>query len=147
MPRVRGPYHHALRELLVSKHREKVFTQESLARATGKNQSTMGQYLRPNGTAGTLDLDEADAALDHIGSSLKAFIVDPAHAITRPAATLSPIAADLWEMLRRMPEDQLKVFRNLARSVQKLSSGRANRSTTRRAPVQARPTRKTAGKR
>lgn len=76
MSAMRGPYHRALQTLLEQARKAGKLTQESLAEDVEKEQTTVGKYLRDK--AGTLDLDEADAALRHVGSNLRAFINDPA---------------------------------------------------------------------
>lgn len=72
-PRKEKPLHARLQALLQERWKAGAFDQVSLAKAIGKDQTTVGQYLR-NGKAGPLDLDEAAAALEHIGSSLADFI-------------------------------------------------------------------------
>lgn len=76
---MRGPLHCHLQALLAAAWASGVFTQAHLAEAIGKKQPTIGEYLRDTPRAGTLDLDEASAALESIGVSLHAFIV-----VTRP---------------------------------------------------------------
>lgn len=143
---MRGPYHRALLGFLLSRWAEKTFTQESLALAMGKDQTSIGKYLKDK--AGPLDLDDADAALTHAGSSLKAFIADQANAIIRPIAPLSPVAKKLWMMLQAMPDDELTIFLGLARSARSLSSRRTGtRSARTRAADQSRTVRKTGGTR
>lgn len=71
----RGPLHQRLIALLNAKIDEGVgITQDSLARDVGMHQTTMGGILKFD--KGTLDLDEASAALAHIGSSLDEFLRD-----------------------------------------------------------------------
>lgn len=133
MPHVRGPYHQALLKLLLVKYAERAFTQESLALATGKEQTTIGQYLKPTGKAGTLDLDEADAALAHIGSSLKAFLTDPSTAVTpRRTPQISPVAKQLAVALQGLPDEVLRVVLATARAERARLRHTKIRSTARR---------------
>ena len=72
---MKGELHQQLRALLKAATDTGAVTQESLGRAMGeKSQTSVGQYLRDERRAGALDLDEAAAALHHIGSSLEDFI-------------------------------------------------------------------------
>src|SRR4051794_753479 len=69
------PLHGRLQRVLQDAWKRNVCTQDSLARAIGKTQTSVGQYLLANDKkSGPLDLDEAAAALHHIGSSLADFI-------------------------------------------------------------------------
>ena len=69
---MRGELHQRLITLLRDQKASGAFTQESLAKAVHMHQTTVSGILHKN--AGTFDLDEAAAALQHIGSSLDAFI-------------------------------------------------------------------------
>jgi hypothetical protein len=71
---VKGELHRRLQERLHKAWREGAFKQESLSVQMEKSQRSISQYLRGTSDAGALDLDEADAALRHIGSSLKDFL-------------------------------------------------------------------------
>lgn len=101
-PPVRGPYHRLLFGLLSEKYAQRAFTQESLGAAVEKDQKSIGNYLNDKNGA-PLDLDEADAALAHIGTSLKAFIADPAHVV--PAPHVSQVARALETALRALTDD------------------------------------------
>lgn len=69
------PLHRQLRAFLRTEWQAGRCTQESLAAAVGKSQTVIGQYLLLNDAkSGALDLDEADAALRHVGSNLTDFI-------------------------------------------------------------------------
>lgn len=117
MRRVRGGYHQALKRLLLMKYAEKAFTQESLATVTHKDQTTAGQYLKAKGKAGTFDLDEADAALHHIGSSLREFIADPDLIPARRAPTMSRQMTRLWKAVAGLAESDVKIVVATAQSV------------------------------
>ena len=129
--RVRGQYHQKLLAFLQARWKAHAFTQDSLGRELGKDQTSMGKYLKD--TAGTLDLDEADAALTHAGSSLRMFIADPVNVVVRPAVQLSPSAAKLWLLLREMKEPELQIFLGLARSARRLALQKEGQSARRRA--------------
>lgn len=131
MARVRGPYHQALVELFLRKSAEKAITQDSLGRALGKDQTWAGKYFR--GISGPLDLDDADAALAHIGSSLKAFIADPTLVIERPSPSSSPVAKALAKVLQGMDDAELQIVLGIARSVRTAS----RRVAQTRAPTHA----------
>ena len=93
---LRGELHVRLHRTLKAAYDGRVCTQESLAIAIGKSQVTVGQYLRSE-RAGALDLDEASAALHHIGSSLMEFLRGA------PPHPLSPIE-ELCRGLESRPE-------------------------------------------
>lgn len=145
---VRGAYHQALKRLLLTKYAEKAFTQESLALVTELDQTTVGQYLKPDGKAGTFDLDEAHAALDHIGSSLRDFIVNPA---LMPARRVPPMSRQLTKLLKAvagLTESDVAIVVATAQSVR--ARARRDAKTQSRPPHAAdrgRVTRKTGGKR
>jgi hypothetical protein len=69
---VRGELHQRLVAALAAALRSGTVTQESLAKAVDMHQTTVSGIIKRN--AGTLDLDEAAAALRHIGSSLPDFL-------------------------------------------------------------------------
>lgn len=117
-PRVKGAYHKELLEFLIVKWGEHAFTQDSLAAVTGKEQTTIGKYLN-GGDSGAFDLDEADAALRHVGSSLKDFIADPEHAVKTPPLKVSRIEARLSKALRGMDDSQLEIVLGTALSVRR----------------------------
>lgn len=81
---MRGAYHSALRALIVKARKDNLFVQESMGKAIGRDQKTISNYLAGKRT---LDLDEAEAALVHIGSTLREFVNDPAN--VRPVVDLS----------------------------------------------------------
>src|SRR5436190_19611366 len=64
-PQMRGEIHRRLVSLLKKKIADGACTQESLARATGMHQTTISGILKKD--KGTFDLDEAAAALAHVG--------------------------------------------------------------------------------
>lgn len=143
---MRGSYHQALKRFLLTKYAERAFTQESLARATGKEQTTIGQYLKPHGRAGTLDLDEADAALAHVGSSLAAFIADPGNVVVRRPPR-SKVAADLAKILQALTKDEhLAIVRDVAKGVLERVRREEKQSAPPRVAGRARATRKTGGR-
>lgn len=122
MPKVQEkkpkPLHERLHALLQQKWRSGEFTQESLAKAVGKEQTTVGSYLRGD-KAGPLDLDEADAALRHIRSSLKDFISDPAYApAPPPPPQMSPVVVKIVNTLSTVDDDRsLRSVLAIAKSV------------------------------
>lgn len=71
---MKGPLHERLQKALQEATAKGTATQDSLSRATngGKTQTGFGKYLQ--GKGGALDLDEAEIALRHIGSSLQDFL-------------------------------------------------------------------------
>lgn len=95
LQRVRGRYHQLLRDVLRRGAAAKVYTQDSMAEDLDIDQTTVGKYLSEKG--GTLDLDDANAALMHIGSSLQAFVADPEHIV--------PVAPTLPVVVRRLLKD------------------------------------------
>lgn len=120
------------------------FDQTSLAQAVGKDQTTIGSYL--NGKkAGTLDVDEADAALRHIGSSLPDFLAHaPARELTRTdelarALLTRPELAELVEDLLPVPKTKLAHVIELARGLAHVASsrrgGRTGESNAARPPA------------
>lgn len=106
-PRVRGPYHDYLVELLRAQLAKKEgITQESLATAIrAGDQTTVGKKL--SGKGGPFDLDEADAALRHVGSSLKDFVTDPTRVPVIPQAEqMPPLVAKILKKLRALAHDE-----------------------------------------
>lgn len=93
---LRGPYHDALRALLERAWRGGQLKPDSLAAEMGQDPSTLGKYLRGDRKAGALDLDEADTALRHIGSTLHAFIADQAS--VQPSAELPVLVQRLMKL-------------------------------------------------
>lgn len=79
---MRGDYHQRLIAWLLAEMARQGVTQESLASGIRMHQTTVGGILKKN--KGTFDLDEAHALLVLLGSSLPAFVADPAHAQTVP---------------------------------------------------------------
>jgi len=83
---MRGNYHRKLIAWINAEMKRQEVTQDSLAAgivaAGGKmHQTTFGGILKDKGT---FDLDEAEAVLRLLGSSLQAFLNDPANAVTVP---------------------------------------------------------------
>lgn len=74
MDAVKGELHRRLQERLQRAWRDGAFKQESLSAQMEKSQRSISQFLRGDDDAGALDLDEADVALRHIGSSLLEFL-------------------------------------------------------------------------
>lgn len=123
------PLHERLHALIQQKSRAKEVTQESLAAAIGKDQTTVGLYIRGD-KAGPLDLDEAADALKHIGSSLQEFLagVPPADltASERLARDLEqkPEIVAFVEDLLRVPKPRLAQALPLLRETVYLAIGR-----------------------
>jgi transcriptional regulator with XRE-family HTH domain len=124
----RGPLHNRLHATLREAWLSKAVTQESLARAIGKSQESVGQYLRAT-KAGTLDLDEADAALHHIGSSLDAFLatmpprpLTPTERLARELESRPEMQAVILDLLR-VPRPRLGAVLALLRGVLPLAIG------------------------
>lgn len=100
--KVRGPLQARLQAELQAAWKRGGLTQESLAKAIGKKQTTVGQYLL-NKRAGNLDLDEADAALRHIGSTLADFLASvPPRELTPTEILVRQLATrpELEELVR-----------------------------------------------
>lgn len=144
--RVRGPYHVQLIALLLETLAKGVgISQESLARACKLADSTaIGKRLL--GKGGTFDLDEADAALLHIGSSLRAFVTSPAAPATRAPALPPPIAR-LLPVLLALDERGLKAVVATARRERAASRRARTQSKRPRAVARADGARKTGGTR
>jgi hypothetical protein len=99
MQEVRGPYHERLAAWLRSCIAGGDYTQESVAHVAGMHQTTLGGIIRPENPKGTLDLDEAAAALEHCGWSLEGFVAQ-----TSPQARkLTPLDA-IVKGLKNRPE-------------------------------------------
>ena len=133
---MKGELHRRLQERLHRAWRDGAFKQESLSAQMQKSQRSISQFLRGDDDAGALDLDEADAALRHIGSSLLDFLKGlPARELTdterlaidlddRPH--LKAFVADLLPV----PKTQLGEVLDLARGVARIAiSLRGERST------------------
>ena len=122
------PLHERLQSLLQDSWRAGVFTQGSLARAIGKDQTNVGQYLR-GGKAGPLNLDEADAALRHIGSSLEDFLAGiPPRPLTPTDQVLRglahrPVLIQLVRDMLDVPLPQLAAVIAWARTAVELAIG------------------------
>ena len=79
--------------------------QISLAADLNRSQRSVSQYLRGDREAGTLDLDDAEIALRHIGSNLAAFIADqppPQLTVSEQLARDVLARPDLLEMVRAL---------------------------------------------
>ncbi len=125
---MRGDFHKRLIALLAEKVSAGVCTHTSLAAAVGKHHSTIGGILGKN--EGTLDVDEADAALRHVGSNLTDFLATvPPRELTdveRLANVLltRPALADLVEDLLPVPKPRLDELIELIRGLGRLASRR-----------------------
>ena len=124
----RGPLHDRLHATLRTAWLNKAVTQESLAQAIGKSQESVGQYLRAV-KAGTLDLDEAAAALHHIGSSLDAFLatmppraLSPTETLARELESRPELQALITDLLR-VPKPRLAAVLDLLRGVLPIAIG------------------------
>lgn len=146
-PPVRGDYHRWLiRVLLERMAMDQGITQESLAGAVGMHQTTIGGIL--NHDKGTFDLDEADAALRHVGTSLKAFVSDPHHVPVMRTPPERRLLSKLVRMLEKIPDDGLLIILDTARSVKKRSARDAGtKPAQRRAAGPLTRVRKTGGTR
>lgn len=138
--RMRGSYHRLLIGVLLREMARQSVTQESMAAAVKMHQTTVGDILRQD--AGTFDLDEADALLRNIGSSLVFFTADPAHAVTPPPERRSKIASQLHDLLLKLNDEQLVVVLGTARSVRS-AHGAKTQSKRRRGSGQGPTVRKT----
>jgi hypothetical protein len=125
--RVRGDYHERLRTLLKNATQQGVCTQDSLSRAIGKTQTGVGKYLL--GKGGALDLDEAAAALHHVGSSLPDFLgAMPPRTLTSTeqlvrALESRPELRQLVEALLPVPKSRLGAVLALVRGVVPIAIG------------------------
>lgn len=122
------PLHQRLHAMLVAENNAGRITQESLGRAIGKRQESVGVYLRTGN--GALDVDEADAALRHIGSSLRDFLDELPPRELPPTEKLARALAStpgLPELLRDLLDAQqtlLPALRGLAKHVAPLATER-----------------------
>lgn len=144
LPRVRGAYHRQLVALLLEKIAEGAATQESLADATRMHQTTISGILKRD--AGTFDLDEANAALNHVGGSLRSFVLDPAQ---RPAGRppIPPEVAKLARLLKGVEAEGLKAVLATARAVRTASRRKDMQQGRRSGAGHERRASKTAGTR
>ena len=124
----RGELHQRLISLLNEQIDVGACTQESIGSATGKKQATVSGILKRN--KGTFDLDEAAAALEHVGSSLRDFVAGvPPRVLThgermgRALATRSDLY-ELVEDLLSVPKPKLDSTIELVRQVARLASAR-----------------------
>jgi transcriptional regulator with XRE-family HTH domain len=124
----KGPLHARLHRLLHEAWQRKDITQESLGQAIGKSQENAGQYLRGT-NAGALDLDQAAAALHHIGSSMEAFLANtPPRSLTETellvrALDTRPELKALLEDLLRVPRPRLGAILELVRGLVPIAIG------------------------
>ncbi len=126
---LRGDLHVRLHRALKAAYDSKVCTQESLAIAIGKSQVTVGQYLRSE-RAGALDLDEASAALHHIGSSLMEFLrgapphpLSPTEVLCRDLESRPELLSLLKDLLP-VPKPKLGALLTAVRVLIPLATGR-----------------------
>lgn len=126
-PHVRGPLHQRLITLLNEQIVRGVCTQESLAGAVKLHQTTVSGILKRN--AGTFDLDEAAAALDHVGSNLRDFLsrvppleLSPTERLTRALAARPALEAMIAALLR-VPKTRLAAVVELVRGVVPIAIG------------------------
>lgn len=108
-------------------------TQESLGKAIGKTQRSVGTFL--DGSGGALDLDEAAKALEHIGSSLPDFLAGlPPREMSRTermarALVTRPQLMDLVEDLLPVRQKKLSDVIELARQLGRVASQRREAGT------------------
>lgn len=141
---MRGRYHELLTGVLLEAiARRDGITQDSLASVAGKHQTTVGDILK-QGT-GTFDLDEADALLRHVGSSLKDFANDPTNVVVPPHAPQTKTQRALASLVRGMEDGQLKIALAIFRSVKKAGARAGKKSGRRHVADRARATRRTGG--
>jgi hypothetical protein len=139
---LRGDYHRRLRGVLLEALARQAITQESLGVAVQMHQTTIGGILKKD--EGTLDLDEADAALRHIGSSLRDFISDPMNVVAPPVP--SKTVLQLASTLAGLEDDDLRIVLGVARSVRTRSRAK-KKSNQPRDVGRSMGDRKTAGRR
>lgn len=146
---MKGPLHDQLHRALRDAWQAKRITQESLAQAIGNSQVNAGLYLR-GGKAGALDLDQADAALRHIGSSLRDFLDGlPARPLTEAERlgqllTEKPVLREVVQLLRDVPRKQLGAVVRLIETLVLPALGMSTPTTA--APTNApTPARRTKG--
>jgi hypothetical protein len=151
---MRGELHKRLvAEILANINGEEGLTQESLSKAVQMHQTTVSGILKRN--AGTFDLDEAAAALEHIGSTLPRFLAgEPPRDLTATemlarALATRPELVDLVIDLLPVPKQKLADVIELARGFGRLSSRRRGGRTpgSDSSPTQARRTTKGPAKR
>jgi hypothetical protein len=125
------PLHSRLRLFLRGEWQAGHCTQESLARAVGKTQTNVGQYLLLNDKkSGPLDLDEAADALRHVGSDLPKFLAGYIPTPPTRAELLGRQLEDrddvieLVEALLAVPRQRLPVVRGLIESGYFAATGR-----------------------
>lgn len=110
---MKGDLHQRLQALLHHEWKQGAVKQESLSLQLAKSQNSVSAYLRGTSDAGALDLDEAAAALHHVGSSLEAFLArTPPRTLTDSerlvrALDSRPEVKALLEDLLRVPRPQL----------------------------------------
>lgn len=131
---MKGALHQRLRAELLNGMRANGISQESLGAAMdGKSHRSVGQYL--DDEAGALDLDEADAALQHVGSSLEAFLAKAAPRTLTPTEKMAralvarPALIDLVEDLLRVPKTKLSDVIELTRGLSRLPNSRRGAKT------------------
>ncbi len=136
---MRGDLHQRLVVTLSAALRSGAVTQESLAKAVRLHQTTVSGIIKRN--AGTLDLDAADAALRHIGSSLADFLANlPPRDLSdadRLAQRLS-VRMELrpWiEGLLSVPVKKLPAVLELINVGVRAATGRAIQGSTESRPV------------
>lgn len=127
---VRGDFHKRLIRLLNERIAGGAFTQESLAKRVEMHQTTVSGILRRN--AGTFDLDEAAAALDHAGAGTLASFAEGLPPV--PATDAVRLTAELETRpeLRAFVEDLLPVPKPRLDEVLELARGLARLAIVRR---------------
>lgn len=132
---MKGPLHERLRALLADATARGLCTQESLGRAMGKTQTSVGAYLR-SVKGGAIDLDEADAALRHIGSSLAAFIAGQTPRELSPTERMArelesrPALQGLVAGLIRVPKPRLSELIAFVSGLARIATGPPGASST-----------------
>lgn len=132
---IEKPLHRRLQALLAELCTRQGIGQSSFALAIGKDQTTAGRYLRGHATAGTLDLDEAEAALHHVGGSLREFLAgapppEPSalEQRIRQLQTL-PGIDELTKGLLLVPKKQLWLVLDLIRRLERKGAKRGRGSS------------------
>jgi hypothetical protein len=154
---VKGDLHRQLQALLHREWKKGTLKQESLSVQMENSQNSVSAYLRGTSDAGALDLDEADAALRNIGSSLLDFLsgVPPREltATERLAIDLDdrPHLKEFVADLMPVPKTQLGGVLDAARGVARIAielrgerstgqtSGRAKKSAGTKSALKRRP--------
>lgn len=148
-PLVRGPYHRWLVSLLLEKiARKEGVTQESLGSVVEMHQTTISGILKND--AGTFDLDEAEAMLRHVGSSLRDFVSDPERVPTTRPKTLPPQVRKIVTLLQGVTDtNELRFVVAAATSARARAraSGTGMKSSRPRATGRPLKARKTGGTR